>query len=101
MTWEIKNTGNVEWGDKVQFKMENGDKLFVRNFQVPNANPDENVWITLNFKCFDKPGLYETHFRLAQDGMKFGLKPLTVRMNIVDFEALNYDINNSNNNNNQ
>ena len=58
IAWKIKNIGKYCWNKHVKLVIIKGDKSFVTGYHIPNANPNECVWITLNFKCFDIPGIY-------------------------------------------
>ncbi|ETO23326.1 hypothetical protein RFI_13856, partial [Reticulomyxa filosa] len=73
-TWEMKNTGTIEWGDGVELVFLKGDEILSleKRYLVPNAKPQECVQISAMIRTPTTPGRYCAYFRLQKNGNKFG-----------------------------
>eukprot|EP00484_Ammonia_sp_Unknown_P009537 CAMPEP_0197075854 /NCGR_PEP_ID=MMETSP1384-20130603/211818_1 /TAXON_ID=29189 /ORGANISM="Ammonia sp." /LENGTH=560 /DNA_ID=CAMNT_0042514703 /DNA_START=180 /DNA_END=1862 /DNA_ORIENTATION=+ len=73
-TWAMKNSGELEWGFRVELVYVKGDENLSLYKRVPvrNAQPGETVEISATIKTPSIPGRYCTYFRLQKNNRFFG-----------------------------
>ncbi|MEM7336343.1 MAG: NBR1-Ig-like domain-containing protein, partial [Chloroflexota bacterium] len=73
-TWQVRNTGNVAWGDGYQFVHIDGKAMTnTTTMPLPNARPGEVVEISINFTVPNEPGIHFSDWRFQDpNGNLFG-----------------------------
>jgi len=73
-TWEVKNTGEEEWGENIELVFIRGNETLAleKRYRVPKAKPQETVQITAAIQIPAVSGRYSAVFRLHENGRPFG-----------------------------
>jgi len=73
-TWEIKNNGDMEWGNGVELVFFKGNETLAlqKSYAVSNAKPQECIQMSVMIRTPTIAGRYCAYFRLQKNGNKFG-----------------------------
>jgi len=73
-TWALRNVGAVEWGNNVELVYCKGDRELTLHERYPviNAQPGEEVEVSVSLKTSSTPGRMCAYFRLEKNGRFFG-----------------------------
>jgi len=73
-TWALRNVGSVEWGNNVELVYCKGDRALTlhERYPVMNAQPGEEVEVSVSLKTSMTPGRMCAYFRLEKNGRFFG-----------------------------
>jgi len=75
-TWKIRNDGNVQWGNDVELAFFKGNECLAleKCRPVPNAQPGEEINVSIAIKIPSKSGCYCTYYRFRKNQTFFGPK---------------------------
>jgi len=73
-TWAMKNVSEVEWGNDVELVYVKGDLALTlhKRYPVINAQPGQEVEVSVSLKTPATPGRMCAYFRLEKKGKLFG-----------------------------
>ncbi|XP_030829719.1 next to BRCA1 gene 1 protein [Strongylocentrotus purpuratus] len=73
-SWIMINNGSVKWNSdtKLKYLWGNIKILSADSMDIPLLSPGEEGPICVDFEASDKPGHYQSHWRLTQKGEQFG-----------------------------
>lgn len=74
-TWRMKNTGSQAWNDNTKLHLVYGSFPAVNRHQdmdVPELAPGDEVDISVELVAPERPGKYQSHWKMTQNGKQFG-----------------------------
>nr|XP_034303318.1 uncharacterized protein LOC105321000 isoform X3 [Crassostrea gigas] len=72
-TWKIKNSGNISWRESTKLHNISGNlPTSFNDVDVPLLAPGEIADISVTFYAPEKPGKYQSHWKMMDSGHQFG-----------------------------
>lgn len=74
-TWRLKNTGDGTWSDTTKLKLQWGNiPTSCSDVNIPPLKPGEEGNVSVEFVSPTKPGEYQSHWKLQENGFPFGVR---------------------------
>ena len=69
-TWQLRNAGSQPWGDDAELRLTDPAGLRApSSLRLPNAQPGESIALRMGCVAPDAPGVYQSHWRVAANGV--------------------------------
>jgi len=69
-TWQLRNSGSQPWGDEAELRLTDPAGLRApASFRLPNLKPDESVSLRVDCIAPESPGVSQSQWRVAANGV--------------------------------